>query len=154
MTMSLTSPITGGAQTGFTSPTYTLTVDTNPAPNAKRWVILAIGGTQVGVETHTASKQFAIEVEKPAVIRQLSAPSSNGQIVSVPTNRYRVTTSKSVLPASGQLPRPMNIKTEIPIPAGSESYDIANIRAAISAHIGALNQLSAGLGDSVQSGTM
>lgn len=153
MTMSISSPVTGGAQTGFTSPTYTLTADST-ASNSKRWVIIAIGGTQAGVDLHTASKQFAIETVRPVVLKQLGAPAANGIIANVPVNRYMVKTMKSVLPASGQLPKGMTITTEFNIPAGSETYDTANIKAAISLHIGALTQLSAGVGDSVVSGVL
>lgn len=45
MTMNLTTPLTGAAQTGFTAPTYTLTLDVNPAQNAKQWAVTALGGT-------------------------------------------------------------------------------------------------------------
>lgn len=153
MTASITSPVTGGAQTGFTSPTYTLILDSSVS-NSKRWVVSAVGGTQAGVETHTASKQFAIETVKPVVIKQLGAPAANGIVANVPVNRYMVKTMKSVLPAVSQLPKGMSISTEFNIPAGSETYDTANIKAAISLHIGALTQLSAGLGDTVVSGVL
>lgn len=154
MTMSITSPVTGGAQTGFTSPTYTLIADSAPTNNSKRWIVSAVGGTQAGVETHSASKQFAIEVVRPAVLKQLGAPAANGIVANVPVNRYMVNTLKSVLPASGQLPKQSLIKTELTLPAGSETYDTANLKAAISLHIGALNQLSAGLGDTAVSGVL
>lgn len=152
MALTLTSPVTGGAQTGFTSPTYTLMADVGSTPLIKRWVVLALGGTQAGVDTHSASKQFAIEVERPAAIKQLGAPGLNGQIANVPSNKYKVVTLKSVIPASGQLPRGMVIRTEFSVPAGSETYDGANVKAALAVHIGSLNQLSAGIGDTVATG--
>lgn len=50
MTIALSSPVTGGAQTGFTSPTYTLTADTPPAGSGgKQYAATALGGTQAGV---------------------------------------------------------------------------------------------------------
>jgi hypothetical protein len=48
----------------------------------------------------------------------------------------------------------MLIKVELDIPAGADTADAPNIRAAISAAIGALNQQSAGLGDSTVSGVL
>lgn len=152
--MNVSSPVTGSAQTGFTSPTYTLIADSNPSAASKRWIVSAIGGTQVGVTLHTASAQFALEVEKPAQIRQIGSPAANGLISNVPSNKYKVVTLKSVLPASGQLPRGAVIRTEMSIPAGSETYDAANVKAAISLHIGAISQLSAGIGDTVMSGVL
>jgi len=154
MTMNVSSPVTGSEQTGFTSPTYTLTADSYPGASSKRWVVSDIGGTQTGVTLHTASAQFALEVEKPAQIRQIGSPAANGLISNVPSNKYKVVTLKSVLPASGQLPRGAVIRTEMSIPAGSETYDAANVKAAISLHIGALSQLSAGIGDTVMSGVL
>jgi hypothetical protein len=41
----------------------------------------------------------------------------------------------------------MQITTIIDVPAGSDTADAANVRAALSAHIGALSQQSAGIGD-------
>jgi hypothetical protein len=48
----------------------------------------------------------------------------------------------------------MLIKIELDVPAGADTADAPNIRAAISAAIGALNQQSAGLGDTVISGVL
>lgn len=154
MTMIVSSPVTGGAQTGLTSPTYTLLADSNPSASSKRWVVSALGGTQTGVNTHTASAQFALEVEKPAAVKQVGSPGANGVISNIPSNKYKVVTLKSVVPATGQLPRGMVIRTEISVPAGSETYDAPNVKAALSLHIGAIAQLSAGIGDTVLSGVL
>jgi hypothetical protein len=49
MSISVTSPITGGAQTGLTSPTYTVVTDTAPPGNpGKQVAVTALGGTQAG----------------------------------------------------------------------------------------------------------
>lgn len=154
MTMNVSSPVTGGAQTGLTSPTYTLIQDSNPSASSKRWVVSAIGGTQSGVTLHSASAQFALEVEKPAAVKQIGSPAANGVIANVPSNKYKVVTLKSVVPAIGQLPRGMVVRTEISVPAGSETYDAPNVKAALSLHIGAIAQLSAGIGDTVLSGVL
>jgi hypothetical protein len=48
----------------------------------------------------------------------------------------------------------MNINIDIDVPAGADTADAPNIRAALSAAIGALSQQSAGLGDTVVGGVM
>jgi len=42
MTFALSSPVTGAAQTGLTSPTYTVTADTPPDANAKQYAVTAL----------------------------------------------------------------------------------------------------------------
>jgi hypothetical protein len=44
------------------------------------------------------------------------------------------------------------MKTDIKVPAGADLADIANLRAMISAHIGALSQMSAELGETSATG--
>jgi hypothetical protein len=70
MSFSLTSPITGGAQTGFTSPTYTIAVDSSPNGQAgKQYAVTAIGGTQTGVDTSSSpSNPFTVNLVRPAVL--------------------------------------------------------------------------------------
>jgi hypothetical protein len=48
----------------------------------------------------------------------------------------------------------MLIKIEVDVPAGADTADAPNIRAAMSAAIGALNQISAGFGDTLVSGVL
>jgi len=60
MTWSPTTPVTGGAQTGFTAPTYTLSVDTAPDINGKQHAVTALGGTQAGVTSHSVSNPFTV----------------------------------------------------------------------------------------------
>lgn len=154
MAFALTSPVTGATQTGLSSPTYTLTADSAATQNIKRWIVSQLGGTQTGVTVHTASQQFSVEVEKPISIKQLGFPGSNGQVSNVPNNRYMVRVRKSLIPAANQLPRQGGFNAELIIPAGAETYDQANVRAMLSLGIGSLVQQSAGLGDTVVSGTL
>lgn len=151
--LDLSSPVTGAAQTGFTSPTYTLVTDTAPSNNGKQSAVSALGGTQAGVTAHSASVPFTVTRFRPQQIKTL--PGANpitGIIKNIPNNVYKIITRKGVTPASGVPAIPMAITTSIPVPAGADTYDASNIRAAISLHIGALNQLSAALGDSCVSG--
>lgn len=154
MSFILTSPITGTAQTGLTSPTYTLTNDTAPDNNGRQYAVTALGGTQSGVLPHTVASPFTVTGVRPRVLRALGAPGSNGVISQVPNNVYRVITRKGVIPAANQVPRVMIVETIIHVPAGSDTYDANSVRAALSAHLGALSQQSAGIGDLTISGIL
>jgi hypothetical protein len=153
MTFTVTSPITGAAQTGFTAPTYTLTADLAPDNNGKQNAVTALGGTQVGVTTHSVAAPFTLTFVRPKVFRQLGKPNpTTGLIKDVPRNTFKLITRKGVLPLAGQPFTNMQITTIIDVPAGSDTADAANIRAALSAHIGALSQQSSGAGDTAVSG--
>lgn len=152
MVWSPSTPITGAAQTGLTSPTYTITADTAPDTNGKQSAVTALGGTQTGVTAHSVAAPFTLTCIKPKVAKVLGQPNpSTGRISSVPRNTYKVITRKGVLPIAGQPYQNMLITTIIEVPAGSDLADAANVRAALSAHIGTLNQQSAGLGDTIVS---
>lgn len=153
MTITVTSPITGAAQTGLTSPTYTLTADIAPDNNGKQNAVTAVGGTQTGVTTHSVASPFTITASRPRTFRSLGKPNpTTGLVKDVPVNVYKVLTRKGVTPLAGQPYAVAIIRTEISVPAGADTYDAANIRAALSAHIGALSQQSAGIGDTSVSG--
>lgn len=155
MTISVTSPITGAAQTGLTNPTYTLTADTAPDINGKQNAVTALGGTQTGVTYHSVASPFTITATRPKVFRALGKPNPvTGLVKDVPMNTYTVLTRKGVLPLANQPFAIAMIKTTISIPAGSDTADAANLRAALSAHIGALSQQSAGIGDTAVSGIL
>lgn len=147
MAFGLTSPITGQPQTGLTTPTYTVTLDFAPDVNGKQYAVTALGGTQTGVTTHTAQSPFTTTYWRPKVSKLLGALGVNGQYASVPVNTHKVLTRKGVTVAANQPASVLVIRTEIDIPAGSETFDAPNIRAALSAHFGALVQQSAGIGD-------
>lgn len=147
--------VTGAAQTGLTSPTYTTTVDTAPDVNAKQVAVTALGGTQAGVTTHTVGSPFTISFWKPKIAALLGRASPvTGLIDRVPNNTYKLVTRKGVVPAANQPAKTMVIRTEVDVPAGADTYDAANIRAAISAHLGTLASVSAGLGDTATTGIM
>lgn len=155
MAINITSPITGAAVTGLTSPTYTLVDDTYPSgSNGKQKAVTALGGTQAGVTPHTVSSPFTITSIRPLSYKMLGQPDANGLIRSVPMNNLRIITRKGVTPASGQPTKALIITTEISVPAGADTYDMANVRAALSAHIGALSQQSSGISDTATSGIL
>lgn len=155
MSFNLTSPVTGSNQTGFTSPTYTLVADVAPTINGKQQAVSAVGGTQAGVTASSVASPFTVTFVRPATLRVLGQPNPvTGLIANVPTNTYKVITRKGVTPLAGQPFKTMLVTTTIEVPAGADTADAANIRAALSCHIGSLSQQSAGVGDTAISGVM
>jgi len=155
MTVSLTTPVTGSAQTGLTSPTYTIVADAAPTSNGKQWAVTALGGTQTGVEVHSLSQPFTISVFKPASPKTLGSPNpSTGVIYSVPRNTTKFIVRKGVNIAASQPPHTAVFTLTCDVPAGADNYDAESIRAALSCLFGAFTQQSAGFGDTVVTGVM
>jgi len=155
MSWAPTSPITGGPQTGFTSPTYTHVADTAPDANGKQVAVTALSGTQTGATVHSVSSPFTITFVRPKSFKVLGQPNPvTGLVASVPKNVYKVITRKGTVPLAGQPFATMLVETTMSVPAGADSADAANIRAALSAHFGAIWQQSAGVGDTDVSGVM
>jgi len=153
MTVAITSPVTGAAQTGFTTPTYTHVTDVAPDNNGKQYAVTAIGGTQTGVDVSSVSRPFTGTFIRPKVLRTLGSMNPvTGLISNVPNNTYKLITRKGVLPLTGQPSRTMIVTTIIEVPAGADTADAANVRAALSFHLGCLSQQSAGIGDTAVSG--
>lgn len=150
----LTTPITGLAQTGFTAPTYTIAVDQSPDGLGKQVTVSALGGTQAGVTVHSMSSPFTINCTRPRTFQSLGKPNLNGLISKNPRNVFKVITRKGVTPAVNQPYQIMLITTVIEVPAGADTYDAPNVRAALSAHAGAIAQQPAGLGDTLITGTV
>ncbi len=153
MSFAITSPITGAAQTGFTSPTYTVVADMAPTPQGKQVAVSALGGTQTGVTTHTVSSPFTLNFVRPPVYKSLGKPNpTTGVIKDVPRNTYKLIVRKGVLPLAGQPFAIAQATLILDIPAGSDTADAANIRGMLSALNGAIAQQSAGMGDTTVSG--
>jgi len=155
MTVAVTSPVTGAAETGFTSPTYTHVADQAPDVNGKQYAVTALGGTQAGVVVHSVAAPFTTSVWRPKTFKVL--PKTNpvtGTLPSVPMNTYKVITRKGTLPLAGQPYSIARMTTIIEIPAGSDVADPTQLRAMQSMHIGVLTQVSAGLGDTTIAGVL
>lgn len=153
MTLATSSPVTGAAQTGLTSPTYTLAADIAPAANGKQYAVTALGGTQTGVTIHSVSVPFTLTWWRQLILKTL--PSANpitGVIKNIPMNTTKFVVRKGLIPAVNQNPVIGTVTCIVNVPAGAETYDSANMRALLSLAIGALSQNSAGIGDTVQSG--
>jgi len=142
------SNITGGAQTGFTTPGYTVTPDVAPDTNGKQVAVTALSGTQAGVRTHSVSDPFTITYTRPKAMKV--APQANpltGKYGSVPENEYVLLIRKGVNIAANTTPYIAVKRCSTRIPAGADAYDASNIRALESAFVGVCNQQSAGAGD-------
>ena len=156
MSITWASPITGQPQTGLTSPTYTNVADTAPPGNpGKQVAVTALGGTQTGVNVHSVAAPFTLNFTRPGTLKVLGVPNPvTGVVAVVPKNTYKLITRKGVLPLAGQAYQTMLVTTSIDVPAGADLADSANVRAALSAHFGALVQQSAGVGDLCVNGVL
>lgn len=155
MTWSPSSPVTGGAQTGLTSPTYTLTLDTAPDVNGRQHAVTTLGGTQTNVRTHTVSDPFTITATRPKNPRVLPSPNPlTGKYAAVPRNTHTFIVRKGVNYAANQAPDLMIARLTVDVPAGSDSYDAVNVRAALSLLFGALWAQSSGAGDMAVTGIL
>lgn len=147
------SNITGTAQTGFTTPGYTVASDYAPDnANGKQHAVTALTGTQAGVTVHSAQSPFTLMFYRPRVLKFLRYVVGQVTLLGrAPRNTYGLITRKGVTVVAGQPTEIFTIRTTIDLPAGADSTDAANVKAALSAHFGALSQQSAGVGDTVLS---
>jgi len=155
MSFAPSSPITGAAVTGLTSPTYTISADVPPSMNGKQYAVTALGGTQSNVDTNTVSKPFTISFFRPVVLKTL--PQINpvtGVIKNIPMNQYKLITRKGAQPAVNQMIMVARITTIIEVPAGSDTYEPEELRALISAHFGTGWAQASGIADTVITGVL
>lgn len=152
MTIAVTSPVSGGAQTGFTTPSFTVVSDTPPSVNAKTWAVTAISGTGTfGVRPHSGSDPFSITFARPASLRAAPVPNANNVIGNSPRNVFSVIVRKGETPVAGQSPQVAVLRCDLAVVAGADTVDADDVRGALSLLIGALTQQSAGLGDTLVS---
>jgi hypothetical protein len=150
MTVNVTSPVTGGAQTGLTAPTYTVVADTPPNPYTKQWAVTALGGTQTSVDVHGASKPFTLSFSRPQNVRSAPIPSpTSGVMANSPRNVYNCKVRKGTSPGVGQNPQVCVLSCDFSVVAGADLIEPEDVRAALSLLIGALTQQSQGLGDTL-----
>lgn len=142
------TPIVGAPQTGFTSPTYTVTADKAPDVSGNQWAVTAIGGTQAGVSSHSIAKPFTLTVSRPLTYQVLGKPHpTTGLISSFPRNKLKFLVRKGVLVLAGQPNQVAMIRIEVEIPAGSETASPAELRAMFSCGAGLLWNQAAAFGD-------
>lgn len=155
MAFTMTGVITGGAQTGFTTPSYTLVADNATDVRSKQSYVSALGGTQAGVVVHSVNSPFTVTVRRPSILKTIASALLNGvtgQYSRVPFNEYVVLVRKAAQVATNQW-YVNEFRTTMRIAAGSETFDAANVRAGASLSIGFLNTNSAGSGDTLVTGT-
>lgn len=153
MAWNITSPVTGAAVIGLINPTYTLAVDSAPNQWAKQHAVTALGGTQTGVDVHSVSKPFTIAFFRPQTPKGL--PQANpvtGVIKAVPRNVYKVVVRKGALPAANQVPQQILITCSVDVPAGVDTYEPEDLKAACSLAFGAIWQQASGIADTTVSG--
>lgn len=148
------SSTTGGAITGFTSPTYTLVADTAPAVNAKQMTVSALGGTQGSATANTVSKPFTETFYKPAQVKTLPAANPiTGLRGAVPNNQYKLIIRKGGY-AAADVPVTAIARLTIDVPAGMDSYNPDEVRALVSFLVGILTEESADLADTLITGVL
>lgn len=147
------SPVTGSAQTGLTSPTYTIVTDFSPDPSSRQYAVTALGGTQTNVRASSAGDPFTVLIRRDRNYKVLPAPNPvNGSYGNVPLNKTEFLFRKGLkIDAAGTI-RVGNLRLIAELPAGSEINDPANIRAALSMAFGILSAESADYGDSLIAG--
>lgn len=155
MSFAPSTPVTGAAVTGLTSPTYTIAVDVPPSINGKQYAVTALGGTQTNVDINTVSKPFTISFFRPVSLKVLPATNPvTGIIKNVPMNQYKLITRKGVLPAANQSLMVARVTTTIEVPAGSDTYEPEELRAMLSAHFGTGWAQASGIADTVITGVL
>ena len=153
MTWSPDSSTTGATQTGFTTPTYSVSSDLAPDTNSRQYVVYALGGTQADVRASTAGDPFTATIRKDRNYKILPARNpTNGAYGNVPMNKTEVLFRKGVFIDSDDTVRVANLRVIAELPAGCEVNDPANIRALCSFAIGLLTEESADYGDSLVTG--
>lgn len=147
-----TSPVTGSAITGLTSPTYTLAADTAASIYGKKWIVSGLGGTQAGVSAHTQDSIFTADAVRPASAGKVSYNAS-GSVKSVPINTYSFIVRKDVLCAPGVY-RTAKARAYFDIPAGSVANDPQGLNALFSLFGGLTTQQLQGLRDTATIGVL
>lgn len=146
--------ITGQAQTGLTSPAYTLASDLAPDANSRGYVVTTIGGTQPNVRSSTAGDPFTATIRRAPYKAIPPKNPINGSYGNIPLNRTEVIVRKGLHVDSDDVVRNGIFRFSAELPAGSEVNDPENIRAAVSFLLGLLVEESADLGDSLITGVI
>jgi len=150
-----TSPVTGSAISGLSSPTYTLTSDSSGTNAAKLYAVTALGGTQTGVSAHSTDQPFTVRASRPKLVKVLS-PVASGQLrKSIPKNVYKVSTSKSVVIdlVTGESSTVI-VETSIRVPVGCVLADPTSLSAALSCHGGVISDTLQGIRDTAANGIL
>ncbi len=153
MTIALSSPITGSAVSGLTSPTFTLTADVAPTALGRQWAVTALGGTQTGVTPSSVGSPFTVNFVRPAAYKVLSAVNPvTGVLQNVPMNHWEIIFRKGMIPLSGQAVKPAVVRILLDLPAGVDTADPNSVRSLISFIGGVFASEASDVADSVITG--
>jgi len=153
MSITLPTSITGGAQTGFTSPTYTLAADQAPTLFGKQMAVTAAGGTQAGVTVHSPASPFTLTWIRPKGFKTFPILAvANALLKNVPLNTHRILVRKGTTPAAGQPPAVSSVDCRFNVAAGADTYDSPNVRAMVSLLAGFITASPAAIGDTLVTG--
>jgi len=154
MAFNPSSPVTGAAITGLTSPTYTIVSDTPPSINAKTYAVTALGGTQTGVLTHSPDTPFNVTFKRPALLKTLGSKNPiTGQYTQVPKNEYGMFFRKGVAIQTGQYDV-LAVDIRFRVPAGAATYDSVQMKALASFLGGMITAQIQGVLDTELTGVM
>jgi hypothetical protein len=154
MAFSPSSPVTGGANSLLTSPTYTIVADTAPNAVSKQYNVSALGGTQTSVTAHSVSSPFTLTAFRPTAFKVLGQPNAAGVIKTFPKNEYSVLIRKGMGVLANQPLQVGYIRVTFGIPAGADVYDKPNLAALYSLAAGVITQLPQALFDLGTTGTL
>lgn len=144
------SPLTGIAISGLTSPTYTFVADKAPDINASQWAVTALGGTQTGVTVHSPEAPFSFTIKRPKVVKTPGARNAaTGQLIVVPKNELAFLLRKGtpVLP-NGVQNDIITFDLRVRTPVGTAVNGDVQMAAAWSAFAGLISAYAQGLKDS------
>lgn len=154
MSISLTSPVAGTNQTGFTSPSFVIIPDVAPDVNGKQWVIESSTGTQTA-SNNEVGNPFSFVFWRPKVFKALpSGVSITGFSRSIPKNEWVCKTTKAVKVNSLGGTSLAEVVTYIRIPVGAIAASADDLKAMLSMHGGAISQDTTQWFDTIQSGTL
>nr|URG16448.1 MAG: coat protein [Leviviridae sp.] len=145
---------TGAPIAAFTSPTYTLVTDLAPDVSSRQWAVSACGGTQTGARASSNGDPFTQTIKRGPYRALPPANPVNGSYGNVPRNVTEVITRKGVMIDSSGTIQVLEIRTTVRVPAGAESNDAVNIKAAVSAHEGLLYEESSDFADTLITGIL
>lgn len=147
MTISVTTPVTGSAQTGFSSPSFVVASDAAPNAYSKQYAVTSLTGAG-SADPHGASKPFTLTFSRPQSVRSAPVPNpTTGVMGNSPRNTYSVLVRKGTVPGTNQNPQTMVLRCDLAVVAGADLVEPDDVRAGLSLLIGGLSQQSAGIGD-------
>lgn len=138
MAIALTGPTAALTTNKITTGTYTFAADMASDTRSKVFVVTTLGGTQTGVLTHSVDAPKQVIFKKPAAFLQPSGyNTTTGRYSKVPKNTTRIIGRGSCNVAAGQV-EVIPMILDIGIPAGSMTYDRANVEASVAMFIASL----------------